>query len=356
MIKILHSADWHLDSPLQGRSPAQAQLLREALLRLPRAVVNAARAEGCSMILLAGDLFDGPCSAESLQAVTRALAEAEMPVFIAPGNHDPYRPGSPWQQTVWPENVHIFSGEQLESVFLPALNCRVYGRAFTSAYADGVEALRASEEAVLHIGLLHADPTQADSPYCPISARQIRDCGMHYLALGHIHKGGQLQAGDTLCAWPGSPMGRGFDETGKRGALVVTLDKTCQAQPIFLDTPSFYDLTCEVTDDAAAAIAGVLPAAGSEDFFRITLTGETPPPDLNALQREFAHFPNLQLQDDTVPPVDLWATAGDDTLEGIYFRLLQQAMQRQSEDDRRQILLAAKLSRQLLEGGEVKLP
>ena len=356
MIKVLHSADWHLDSPLQGRSPAQTQRLRDALLRLPRMVVEAARAEGCHMILLSGDLFDGPCSAESLQAVSRALAEAEMPVFISPGNHDPFRPGSPWQQTDWPENVHIFSGEQVQSVAIPALDCRVYGRAFTGAYADSVQRLRAAGEEAIHIGLLHADPTQPDSPYCPITTRQIQDSGMTYLALGHIHKGGQLRAGDTLCAWPGSPMGRGFDEPGKRGVLVVTIDENCSAQPLFLDTPRFYEFTCEVDGDAAAAIAGVLPAAGSEDFYRVTLTGESTPPDLAALQQEFSQFPNLQLRDDTVPPVDLWAGAGEDTLEGIYFRLLQQALEGQDAHNRRQILLAAKLSRQLLEGGEVKLP
>ena len=33
MIKILHSADWHLDAPLQGRS--QGEFLRRELRKLP---------------------------------------------------------------------------------------------------------------------------------------------------------------------------------------------------------------------------------------------------------------------------------------------------------------------------------
>jgi len=277
--------------------------------------------------------------------------------LIAPGNHDPYRMGSCWQQHIWPENVHIFSGGQLQSVALPELDCRVYGCAFTGPYMDGLpQPLRAQGPERFHIAVLHADPTLPDSPYCPITARQIRDSGMDYIALGHIHKSGQLQAGSTLCAWPGSPMGRGYDEPGKRGVLTVTLDGGCLVTPVYLNTPRFYDLVCQVDGDPGSAIADLLPAAGSKDFYRITLTGECEPPDLTGLLGQFSAFPNLQLRDDTVPPVDLWAGIGEDTLEGIYFRLLQQAMEDQTEENRRQILLAAKLSRQLLEGGEVKLP
>ena len=40
----------------------------------------------------------------------------------------------------------------------------------------------------------------------------------------------------------------------------------------------------------------------------------------------------------------------------MYFRLLQQSLEGQDEETSRRILLAAKLSRQLLEGREVKLP
>ena len=35
MIKILHSGDWHLDAPFQGRTDAQAAYLRRELLKIP---------------------------------------------------------------------------------------------------------------------------------------------------------------------------------------------------------------------------------------------------------------------------------------------------------------------------------
>lgn len=357
MIKLLHSADWHLDSPIQGRTEEQTSLLKQALRQLPHQVVRTAIAEGCDLMLLSGDLFDGPCSPESLRALADALEEADMPVFIAPGNHDYYGPDSPWKRISWPENVHIFAADAIQSVTLPRLDCRVYGAAFVGPEADGIlSGFRAEGTETVKLGVFHADPTQVSSPYCPVTAGQIAQSGLDYLALGHIHQGGSLRYGTTLCAWPGSPMGRGFDEVGERGVLIVTVDESCQARFVPLDTPRFYDWECEAGEDPSAALQALLPAVGNQDFYRVTLTGECGGADLEALTREFARFPNLQLRDKTVPPIEVWAAAGEDTQEGVYFRLLREAMEGQDEETCRRIQLAAKLSRQLLDGQEVKLP
>ena len=61
----------------------------------------------------------------------------EAQVFIAPGNHDFYSPRSIYAGTRWPENVHIFSTVQVESVELPALGCVVHGAAFTTLPGTG---------------------------------------------------------------------------------------------------------------------------------------------------------------------------------------------------------------------------
>ena len=357
MIKILHSGDWHLDSPLQGRSPEQAEFLRRELLKIPGKLSELCRAEGCDLVLLSGDLFDGPASPESLRAVSQALEEAAMPVFVAPGNHDYWGPNSPWSAIRWPENVHIFTSQTPQSVCLPGLDCRVYGAAFTGPDAGSLlSGFRADGTETVKLGVFHGDPAQASSPYNPITARQILDSKLTYLALGHIHKGGSLELGETLCAWPGNPMGRGFDELGERGVLIVKVAETCRAEFMPLDTPRFYDWECEAGEAPSAALQALLPAAGNEDFYRITLIGESSGVDPEALTREFARFPNLQLRDKTVPPIELWAAAGEDTLEGVYFRLLREAMEGQDEETCRRIQLAAKLSRQLLDGQEVKLP
>lgn len=356
-MKLLHSADWHLDSPLAGRAPEQAQLLRQALLELPSKVTAAAKAAGCDLILLSGDLFDGPYTAGSLNALKSALAEAAMPVFIAPGNHDPIGPSSPWDKSGWPENVHIFTDHSVRSVSIPELDCRIYGAAFTGPEASALmDGFRAECPEQFAIGLFHGDPTQSDSPYNPISVEQVKQSGLDYLALGHIHKSSSFRAGSTLCAWPGCPMGRGFDELGPKGVLIVTLDDTAQAifQP--LEGPKFYDLEVEAGDTPAEALARCLPAAGSTDFYRITLTGECASIDVSSLSAQFSQFPHLELRDRTVPPLDLWCSAGHDTLEGLYFAMLRDALEGQDEASQRQILLAARIARQILNGQEVALP
>ena len=356
-MKLLHSADWHLDSPIYGRTQEQSNLLREALLRLPHKVTAAAKAENCDLMLLSGDLFDGPYTPESLPAVKTALKEAQIPVFISPGNHDFVGAASPWLTETWPENVHIFTSRSVESKIIPELSCRVYGAAFTAMEDSGLlEDFHICGNEKFHLGVFHGDPTIAGSPYGAITAEQVRASGLTYLALGHIHKGGSFRAGDTLCAWPGCPMGRGFDELDKKGVNIVTLEDSCSVRFLPLDTPRFYDWELDAGEDAASTIASHLPGAASQDFYRITLTGESEPIDCDALQAQFSKFPNLLLRDRTVPPIDLWASLGEDTLEGAYFGMLKQAMEGADEDTCRKIALAARISRQLLGGREVKLP
>lgn len=353
MIKILHSADWHLDAPLAARDES----LRTALLEIPGKLADLARQERCDLVLLAGDLFDGTPSRETVELVRRALEEMAVPVFISPGNHDYVRPDSPWLSQLWPENVHVFTQNNLTSVALPALDCRVYGGAFAGMDCPGLlEGFRAEGQERHHIAVLHGDPQLRNSPYCPITQEQIQNSGLDYLALGHIHKTGQLRVGQTLCAWPGCPMGRGYDETGEKGVYMVTLDEAAQAEFRVLDTLRFYDLTAEAGDDPEAALNALLPSLGSGDYYRVTLTGECPDVDIPALQLAFSRFPRLVLRDRTVPPVDLWANAGDDTLEGVYFQRLREALADADEDAARQIRLAAKISRKLLDGQEVVLP
>ena len=356
-MKLLHSADWHLDSPFYGRTQDQCDLLREALLLLPHKIVATAKKEGCDLMLLSGDLFDGPYTQEGLQALKTALKEAEIPVFISPGNHDFVSAATPWLTEVWPENVHIFTSRTVESVAIPALDCRVYGAAFTAVEDTGLlEDFHLEGTEKWHLGVFHGDPTMVGSPYGPITAEQVNASGLSYLALGHIHKGGSFRSGSTLCAWSGCPMGRGFDELDIKGVNNVTLEEDCTLSFLPLDTPRFYDWELEAGADAAATLSAHLPGAGNRDFYRITLTGESEPIDCDALQAQFSQFPNLQLRDRTVPPIDLWASAGADTLEGAYFGMLRQAMEGADPETCRKIALAARISRQLLDGREVKLP
>ena len=76
----------------------------------------------------------------------------------------------------------------------------------------------------IHLMALHGD-VEGKGRYGPIALEDIAASGLTYLALGHIHACSGLQkAGDTYWAYPGCPEGRGFDELGDKGVLVVTVD------------------------------------------------------------------------------------------------------------------------------------
>ena len=351
MIKILHSGDWHLDSPMQMDTEAKTRLLRAALARIPEKVAAICKAEQGDMMLLSVDLFDGIPGAATVAALQDILADVGVPVFITPGNHDFADMASPWLTQKFPENVHIFTRPVIEAVEVPSLHCRVYGAGFNAMDCPPLlEGFRADTD-MTAIGILHGDPAQAASPYNPITRQQVEDSGLAYLALGHIHKGGAFRAGGTLCAWPGCPMGRGYDETGEKGVLIVTVGDTAEARFVGLGMPEFFDLEC-----APRELDALLPPVGNENIYRITLTGESEPPDMAALAEKYTRFPHLELRDRTTPPVDVWKALGEDSFEGTYFGLLQAALEGADEQTQSRIHLAARICRQILDGQEVTLP
>ncbi len=347
-MKILHTADWHLGAPLQGHG----EELRQALAAVPGQVLELVRQEECDLVLLAGDVFDGGYTPHTYQTVFQTLEAMKVPVFITPGNHDFCSPDSPWNKELWPENVHIFTSQQIESVAIPELNCRVYGAGFAAMDCPSLlEGFRAEQTEKYAIGIFHGDPTQVNSPYNPITKAQVLSSNLDYIALGHIHKADKFAAGKTLCAWPGCPMGRGYDEQGEKGVYIVTLEDNASVRFRPLNTPRFYDLQAEPKD-----LGSILPPVASNDYYRITLVGSCEAPDLDAIKTEFSRFPNLVLRDQTTRLVDIWGSLGEDSFEGTYFGLLKQALESADEAEKEEILLAAEISRRLLEGQEVVLP
>ena len=354
-LRILHSADWQLDSPFSSLSEEVRETLRLAQGSIPGLLGQLIRQEGCDLALLAGDLFDGKPSRETVEALKRELGRWGVPVCIAPGNHDFSAGDSPWLVESWPENVHIFTGG-LDDVDFPALNCRVYGGGYRSMDCPPLlSGFRAEGDARWCVGVLHGDAMNLSSPYCPVTAAQVRESGLDYLALGHIHATGSFRAGESLCAWPGCPMGRGWDETGEKGVLIVELEQTASAVFRPLPLPRFYDLKVPVNRDAQAALEAILPPAQSPDLFRVTLEGNGV---LNPeqLKKRFFHLGYLELRDETEEEADPFDAVGEDSLRGVYFRLLEEKLEGADPEQAEIIRLAASLSARLLDGKEVRLP
>ena len=218
MIRILHAADLHLDSPFESLPEEKAALRRSEQRALLRSLAQLRAETGAELVLLSGDIFDSDRTwPETEDALRLALAEMEVPVFIAPGNHDFFRPGGRWQRLALPENVHVFTSPRLEAVELPEKGVRVWGAAFTDTVSAPLLAdFRAPEAGdTLELMCLHGEVGVPGSRYDPISEAELARSGMAYIALGHAHAfSGLRRAGDSFYAWPGCPEGRGFDETG----------------------------------------------------------------------------------------------------------------------------------------------
>ena len=222
-VKIVHAADFHLDSAFGALSAEQARQRRRESRELLTRLANYVNQNGVDVVLLAGDLFDSDTTyRETLEALSDALGAMRARVFIAPGNHDPYSAKSPYATLAWPENVHVFSSNTVERVVLPELSCAVYGAAFTaSAQEESLLAnFHASEDGLVHLMVLHGELSTAGSRYDPITKEQIGQSGLDYLALGHTHQfGGFAREGKTTYAYWAARRGAASTNWARRAFL-----------------------------------------------------------------------------------------------------------------------------------------
>ena len=342
MAKVLHAADFHLDSAFRSLPEEQARLRRQESRELPGRLVDWANDHGAQLMLLAGDLFDSDrLYSQTAQMLAQALARFQGAVVIAPGNHDWLSAASPYRQPLWPENVRIFLGRGLERLTLPELGCTVYGAAFTAPEEaeSGLRGFYAQPDGSARIMVLHGDVGSREGRYRPIAPEEIASTGLDYLALGHVHAPSAMnRAGSTVWAYPGCPQGRGFDETGDRGFLFGDVEPgRVDMQFVPFARRRYEILTVDVSQgDALDAIRRRLPPDTSRDIYRIRLTGETAEPlTLPALEQALSGgFFQLELADGTRLRRDLWDRCGDDTLRGLFLRRLRQEYD--AADPRRQ--------------------
>ncbi|MBQ4426684.1 MAG: DNA repair exonuclease [Oscillospiraceae bacterium] len=362
-VKILHAADFHLDSPFSSLSEEKAVQRRQESRGLLSELGGIAEREGVQVMLLAGDLFDSGLSyRETQEAMQAFLSGVNCEVFIAPGNHDYWSLRSPYAFLELPENVHIFRAQQPKCVELPSLGCRVWGCAFTSPVSDDMLAgFRPGETELIDLMVLHA--SVGGDRYCPITEDEIAATGLDYLALGHVHAySGIKKAGNVHYAYPGCLEGRGFDECGEKGYIIGTVDKgRCDLAFRPLAKRIYSEREVELTGalSAADAISAAIGNGEKDNIVRITLKGEfSGRVDTDELARLFDDkFYSLRVKDRTVPATDLWAGVDEDSLRGLFLSALKAKYDAASDErERRIILSAAKYGVAALDGREAWQP
>lgn len=364
MLKIVHAADLHLDSAFGALGPEKARERRREGRYLVERLAELVKRREADLLLLAGDLFDGRhVYPETLETMAEAFAGLSARIFIAPGNHDPYEPGCPYARVNWPKNVHIFRSGAIEAVELPELNAVVYGAAFTAPERTDapLAGFSAPRDGRVHIMVLHGEVTGGDSSYAPVRKEEIAASGLSYLALGHIHLGSGLQkSGETFWAHPGCPEGRGFDETGEKGVLAGTVSAV-KAEVEFcpLGRRKYEILRVDITGaaDVAETVRQALPVSAALDVVRVCLTGERPERGLDLLRIQekleglcYA----LELKDETHVREDLWESAGEDSLRGLFLRRMKEKWDAaETEDERRLVEEALRFGVAALSGREL---
>ena len=363
MVRILHAADFHLDSAFTGLNEQQARQRRQESRDLTRRMVEYANDHGVQLMLLAGDLFDSDSIyGQTAEELAAALAEFRGHVVIAPGNHDCYTAASPYACTLWPDNVLIFTAPEMLSMGLsfPQYGCTVYGAAFTapempeSAELAGI----AEQDGNVAVGILHGEAGVKDSRYRPIPLQQIAQSGLDYLALGHIHACSGVQlAGKTAYAYPGCPEGRGFDELGDKGFLAGEVDKGSVKLRFVPFAKRRYEIvTVDVTGrEPLETVCEALPQHTEADIYRVILTGErSGSVDTAAITDELSpRFYALEVRDRTTVCRDIWDGCGEDSLRGLFLQKMREKYDAADEDERQTIQQAVRFALSAMENRDM---
>ncbi|MFH0784117.1 MAG: DNA repair exonuclease [Pseudomonadota bacterium] len=233
MLKFIHTADIHLDSPLRGleaHDDAPVAEIRGATRRAFDALIDLAIDEAVAFIIIAGDLYDGDWKDYNtgLYFVGRMgrLAKAGIKVFIVSGNHD--AASQITKAMPLPENVTILSARKPQSVKLEEWGVVIHGQSYSlRAVTDNLAAqYPKSEPGSVNIGLLHTSLTgrEGHEAYAPCTVGELQAKGYDYWALGHVHQR-EIVALEPWIVFPGNIQGRHIREEGAKGVTMVTIEE-----------------------------------------------------------------------------------------------------------------------------------
>ena len=354
MIRILHCADLHLDAPFSMKSPRRAERHRTELRSDLSSVTLMLKQQKFDLCLISGDMFDR----NEVTPETRALIEREFAncpdcrFILAAGNHDPLTEASPYRYFDFPSNVTVLPAERTV-VHLDDLGADVYGYSFDGKNNgdNPVTGWKIEDPGRINILCVHGDVDNPSSPYGPCTREDIGRSGFDYVALGHVHKGTDLQnENGVFWAYPGCLEGRGFDETGYKGVLAGTLEKgSAELSFVRISKRRYEIIECDVGGcDRAEALArakAAVKAAGDDTVIRLVLKGEVKE-GMIFLPEELVYpgwtGDEVDVRNETFLAPDFTELETNTTLKGVFYRLMKEkiAEGKASEDALRYGLMA----------------
>ncbi len=355
-MRLIHLADLHLDSKLNSNfNREQSRERRSELLNNFSRLIDFAVERDVDAILIAGDLFD----TGFVSAIARNYVENQIRNNIAidfyylKGNHDG---AELFKDSGVPVNYHDFSNEWrsyeltdgrkvskrivLSGVEIPRVNgSKIYS------------ALRL-DESCINIVMLHGQLNygKGSDNANVIPMNELENRGIDYLALGHIHKykKERLDVRGVYC-YPGCLEGRGFDECGEKGFVLINIDEysgCVESEFVPFAKRTLYEPVIDVSKaNNSAEIIDIIEAYLKNEYIKenslvkIRIVGEL---DINCeLDIHFVkkHFENrfyyVKLSNETEYKIDIEKYMMDDSLKGEFVRLVMAATDIDKEDKTR---------------------
>lgn len=322
MVRLIHTADLHLDSAFSSRfSKEEAEERRRNLLIAWNKLLQYGIERKVQAILISGDLFDSPVVSRSTMEIflSSIRKNPEISFFYLRGNHDTKNTFR--FRDDLPKNLFLFSKEGKKYRLkekLVLLGQEFYGTERRSEFPEesyGTESLlelpeepeelveeellspSSAKDAVQSIwnlkeedcnilmlhGVLREGGPEVQNEQ-GISLKQLSRYPIHYLALGHIHKREEGKCGSLYYIYPGCLQGRGFDEEGEKGFYYLEIEeetKEIKAEFVPLKEGAFRIIPLFLSEedgtlDAEEKIRESLKKEGAEakDSVRIILKGE----------------------------------------------------------------------------------
>lgn len=407
MVKLIHTADLHLDSAFRSRfTKEEAENRRQKQLMAWKELLSFAVEKKVQGILIAGDLFDSPVvSHGTMDFFISTIAEhPEISFFYLRGNHDTENTFR-YQENL-PKNLFLFSerGKKYRLNDRLLLAGVEYGtkdisfgenegatqgagqaaeQGVEQETVHGSEALSKSETEseeeskflklkeedcnilLLH-GALYQGTPKGDSLQVEegIFLKNLEKLPLSYIALGHIHKGGEGKLNNgALWAYPGCLQGRGFDEEGERGFLYLKVEeekKEIHKEFIPVKQGEFRILEIELLEDEGtlACLKKIeeemeKASISKEDSLRIILKGKKGLEQERNLRYLQLHLQDsvffLEIQDESELSWNREEAMKEKSLKGEFLRVLA-AADNLSKEEQEEIIA---LGMGLLQGGEL---
>jgi len=320
MFRFIHSADWQLGARF-SQFGARGGRLREARLVTLKRALDLAREHKVDAFIVAGDLFEDNQVDETLVATVVGLFAdyPSVPVYLLPGNHDPFSgPDTVWQRKAFlnaPDHIHVLSrAEAIDLGDVWLLASPLQQKLSTIDPSKKLAELAAGLPSdAIKIGITHGalaiDGKHQPNDF-PIALDAATRAGLDYLAVGHWHNWLSDTDGGRI-VMPGTPEPDQFDNQRCGQVALVEMQAHGQVpkvQPLQVATLTWKVLTFDFLAEEASRttltheLEGLTPTAANA-VLRIILTGTASPKQVaeihNWLESALAPFLVGQLADRT---------------------------------------------------------